>query len=90
MTGLAQVHGERDMDPNDKGALDIWYIQNASFWVDAQILLRTAIVFFRGERLDPRMLEIARNAVWKLNVRDPVNRLLPSDSGTAENVRLIG
>ena len=69
LTGLAQAYGERTMNPNDKGALDIWYIQNASFWLDTKILLRTAIVFLRGERMDAEMLEVAREAVQPLNVR---------------------
>src|SRR5262249_15287498 len=30
LTGFAQVYGERNMPPNDKNALDLWYIQNAS------------------------------------------------------------
>jgi lipopolysaccharide/colanic/teichoic acid biosynthesis glycosyltransferase len=34
LTGLAQAYGERDMSPNDKNALDIWYIKNASAWLD--------------------------------------------------------
>ena len=30
LTGMAQVFGARDISPEDKNALDIWYVQHAS------------------------------------------------------------
>jgi lipopolysaccharide/colanic/teichoic acid biosynthesis glycosyltransferase len=66
LTGLAQVHGYREMSPNDKNALDIWYIRNASPWLDAKIALGTALVFARGERLNIKMLQSAREAIENL------------------------
>src|SRR5262249_26667083 len=63
LTGLAQVHGARDMSPNDKNALDIWYIENASPWLDIKIALRTGLVLARGERLDVEMLQRVREAL---------------------------
>lgn len=59
LTGLAQVHGEREMLPNDKNALDLWYIQNASLRLDLAILIRTIFVVMRGERIDHDALRIA-------------------------------
>jgi lipopolysaccharide/colanic/teichoic acid biosynthesis glycosyltransferase len=63
LTGLAQVHGERDMSAYDKNALDICYIRNASIWLDFKILLRTILVLMRGEQVDPYALQIARDGV---------------------------
>jgi Bacterial sugar transferase len=37
----------RRVGPEEKGALDEWHIQNASFWLDIRIILRTiGIVLF--------------------------------------------
>ena len=48
LTGLAQVSGRRDISFNERRALDIYYIQNWSFLMDIQILLRTvAVVLLR-------------------------------------------
>jgi lipopolysaccharide/colanic/teichoic acid biosynthesis glycosyltransferase len=63
LTGFAQVHGDRDMSPNDKNALDIWYIENASPWLDLKIALRTGLVLARGERVDVKMLQRVREAL---------------------------
>src|SRR4029079_1073782 len=59
LTGLAQAYGEGTMSVNDKNTLDIWYIQNASPWLDIKILLRTLMVLVRGERVNNQMLRIA-------------------------------
>jgi lipopolysaccharide/colanic/teichoic acid biosynthesis glycosyltransferase len=50
MTGWAQVRGGRSLSAHDKAALDVWYIRNASFRVDLQILLGTLRVILLGER----------------------------------------
>ena len=60
---MAQVHGVRDMSPNDKNALDLWYIENASLWLDLKIALRTGLVLARGERIDVKMVERVREAL---------------------------
>jgi lipopolysaccharide/colanic/teichoic acid biosynthesis glycosyltransferase len=59
LTGLAQVHGGRDITPEEKNALDIWYVRKASLWLDIKILLRTPIVMMRGERVDHYRLRAA-------------------------------
>ena len=41
LTGWAQVNGGRDVSAEEKAAFDIWYIANASLWLDIRILTRT-------------------------------------------------
>jgi lipopolysaccharide/colanic/teichoic acid biosynthesis glycosyltransferase len=50
ITGWAQVNGGKMLTPEEKHALDEWYIRNASFWLDLRILAATARVVFTGER----------------------------------------
>jgi len=41
ITGLAQISGRRDIDFEERRRLDIYYVQNWSFWMDISILFRT-------------------------------------------------
>jgi len=41
ITGWAQVNGRNAISWNDKFNLDVWYIDNQSFWLDIKILLLT-------------------------------------------------
>ncbi len=41
LTGLAQVSGRRDISFEERRRLDMYYVQNWSFWLDLSILLRT-------------------------------------------------
>ncbi|HTE22495.1 MAG TPA: sugar transferase [Candidatus Limnocylindria bacterium] len=41
ITGLAQVSGRKDIDFDERRRLDIYYVQNWSFWNDLTILLKT-------------------------------------------------
>jgi lipopolysaccharide/colanic/teichoic acid biosynthesis glycosyltransferase len=66
LTGLAQVHGERDMLPADKNALDLLYIRSASLSLDFKILLRTILVVIRGERIDHHTVRLAREGLEQL------------------------
>lgn len=42
ITGWAQVNGRNALDWHDKFALDRWYVDNRSFWLDTRILAMTA------------------------------------------------
>jgi lipopolysaccharide/colanic/teichoic acid biosynthesis glycosyltransferase len=50
MTGWTQVSGRNALSWDEKFALDVWYVDNCSFWLDLRILLMTAraVVFGRG------------------------------------------
>ena len=42
VTGWAQVRGRNSIDWEQKFALDVWYVDHHSFWLDLKILLETA------------------------------------------------
>ncbi len=43
LTGLAQISGRRDIPFEERRKLDLYYVQNWSFWFDITILLKTAV-----------------------------------------------
>jgi hypothetical protein len=50
ITGWAQINGGNLVTTEEKGALDDWYVRNASFWLDLRIALFTLTFLFTGER----------------------------------------
>jgi len=46
LTGWAQVNGRNALSWNDKFALDVWYVDHQSFWLDLKIILRTVAAVF--------------------------------------------
>lgn len=52
LTGLAQVSGRRDISFEERRALDLYYIQNWSLWLDLRILVRTvgAVLLRKGAK----------------------------------------
>jgi exopolysaccharide biosynthesis polyprenyl glycosylphosphotransferase len=53
MTGLAQISGVRDLSFAERRKLDLYYVQNWSFWGDLTILVKTfwVVLFHKGTRL---------------------------------------
>lgn len=49
LTGLAQISGKYNTTPKDKLALDLYYIQKYSIWLDLKIILKTLIVFLKSD-----------------------------------------
>lgn len=47
ITGWAQVNGRSKVSWEDKFDMDVWYVDNQSFWLDSKILFMTAIQVFR-------------------------------------------
>lgn len=41
ITGWAQVNGRNAIDWEEKFALDVWYVDNRSFWLDMKIIFMT-------------------------------------------------
>ena len=59
LTGWAQVVGGRDISPEDKAALDVWYVRNASLALDLEIAARTIPMVLLGERISRPLIERA-------------------------------
>lgn len=49
ITGLAQVSGRNALAWEDRFALDVWYVDHQSLWLDLKILVRTVTTVLRRE-----------------------------------------
>lgn len=49
LTGWAQVNGRNALTWQDKFALDVWYVDHQSFWLDVKIILMTVWKAFTRE-----------------------------------------
>jgi len=49
VTGWAQVNGRNSLSWPERIKLDVWYVNNYSFWLDMKILWKTVFVWLRGE-----------------------------------------
>lgn len=52
ITGWAQINGRNAIDWETKFALDVWYVDHHSFWLDLNILFRTLIKVFKREGIN--------------------------------------
>ena len=43
VTGWAQVHGRKDVEWHERIKLDVYYVENISFWLDVKIFFKTII-----------------------------------------------
>ena len=59
LSGWAQVHGGRDVRAIDKAALDVWYVENASLWLDLKIIALTIPMLMFGERTNKARIDQA-------------------------------
>ena len=75
LTGWAQINGGNLITPEEKGALDDWYVQKASLWLDLRIALLTLRFLFTGERRSEQAVSEA-NSLQQTNahLRTPVFR----------------
>jgi len=49
ITGWAQVNGRNAISWGEKFNLDVWYVDNRSFWLDVKILIMTIWKVLKGE-----------------------------------------
>ncbi len=49
ITGWAQIKGRNAISWEEKFKLDVWYVDNRSFWLDCKILLLTLVKVFRRD-----------------------------------------
>jgi lipopolysaccharide/colanic/teichoic acid biosynthesis glycosyltransferase len=52
LTGWAQVKGRNALSWEDKFALDVWYVDHRSFWLDLRILFLTVWKVVRREGIN--------------------------------------
>ncbi|RPI59707.1 MAG: sugar transferase [Planctomycetaceae bacterium] len=48
LTGYAQVYGRAALTHEEKIELDVYYVDNRSFWLDLKLIALTAVSIFRG------------------------------------------
>ena len=62
ITSWALIHGRNKLTWPERIKLDVWYIENWSFWLDIKILIKTVWVVAKGEGLyaDRETDEIAK------------------------------
>jgi lipopolysaccharide/colanic/teichoic acid biosynthesis glycosyltransferase len=88
LTGWAQVIGGRDISPEDKAALDVWYVRNASMALDLEIAARTIPIVVLGERISRPLIDrawrdLSEGGVLKGELAYKVGRNLPLHSSPA-------
>ena len=49
LTGLAQISGRNDQTWEERLALDVWYVDHWSLWLDMKIIAKTAMKVLLGE-----------------------------------------
>jgi sugar transferase EpsL len=49
ITGWAQIHGRNALTWDEKFRLDVWYVDQRSFWLDLRILARTTVLLVTRE-----------------------------------------
>lgn len=52
ITGWAQVNGRNALSWEEKFALDVWYVDNCSLWLDVKILVLTVVKVFKREGIN--------------------------------------
>jgi lipopolysaccharide/colanic/teichoic acid biosynthesis glycosyltransferase len=71
LTGWAQIKGGRQISPDDKAALDAWYVRNLSLTLDLKILLKTVPILIFGERVTEAAVIHARRDMQLATVPGP-------------------
>jgi len=54
VTGWAQVNGRSAIGWDEKFALDVWYVDHRSFWLDMRIVVMTFFRVFARTGIDAR------------------------------------
>lgn len=65
LTGWAQVNGSAALDHGDKMALDVWYVDNQTLWIDLLIVYKTIGVVLFGDHLNHKNIARAQEHAAK-------------------------
>lgn len=49
VTGWAQIHGRNNLNWDERLAMDVWYVDHWSVWLDIKIILRTVMLVIKRE-----------------------------------------
>jgi sugar transferase EpsL len=52
ITGWAQINGRNAISWESKFALDLWYVDHQSFWLDSKIIVITLLKVFQREGIN--------------------------------------
>ena len=85
LTGWAQVNGGKLVKPEEKGALDLYYVNHASLALDIKIAWMTLLMFIQGDRLN--LVAIKQAQVW-LAGKNAMAAGLQERLSTAENSKM--
>jgi lipopolysaccharide/colanic/teichoic acid biosynthesis glycosyltransferase len=81
ITGWAQVNGGILLSATEKDALDVWYIRNASLWLDLRIIRMTFTSLLRNDRRCDEALGKAMHSYYE---QQDSNQALSSWLATAD------
>ncbi|RTL82478.1 MAG: sugar transferase [Hyphomicrobiales bacterium] len=82
ITGWAQINGGTAIGPEEKDALDIWYIRHASLALDLRIVFSTLLVALTGEKQNQSTVQ---NAVrWRETTFSPSRADGPKSNSPAK------
>lgn len=71
ITGWAQVNGRNAISWEEKFKLDVWYVDNWTFWLDAKILFMTIMKVFKSEGIN----QDGQATMEKFRGKDPERRV---------------
>jgi sugar transferase EpsL len=62
LTGWAQIHGRNGLSFDERLQMDVWYVNNRSWWLDMSIILKTVLIIIsqRGYGTDTVTLDELR------------------------------
>lgn len=63
LTGWAQIHGGKQLSPEEKISMDIWYVEHQSLGFDLSILTRTGFAVMRGNPKNDKVIQFTKKGV---------------------------
>ena len=54
LTGWAQINGRNELGWQERLELDVWYVENRSFWLDAKIICKTFLKVLGRQGINAR------------------------------------
>lgn len=58
ITGLAQISGRNELPWDDRFSMDVWYVDNRTFWLDLKILMTTVVKVWQGDGISKKGFDI--------------------------------